>query len=78
MPKIPIENPYFFEFGQVVLPGKGRYMFQAFRKDTHNIREYAQEVWNDSDKNAWGTLVTTVSVLPKISTETPYFLSLGK
>ena len=66
------------EYGQVVVPGKGRYMLQPFRKVAHNIREYAQKVWDDSDKNSWGTLVTTVSILPKIPTENPYFLSLGK
>ena len=48
-------------------------MFQAFRKVTHNIREYAEKVWDYSDKNSWGTLVTTVSVLPKNPTENPYF-----
>ena len=61
-----------------MLPGKGRYMFQAFRKVVHSIREYAQSVWDDSDKNSWGTLVTTVSILPKIATENPYFSSSGK
>ena len=53
-------------------------MFEAFRKLAYNIREYAQKVWDDSDKNSWGSLVTTVSVLPKIPTESPYFQSLGK
>ena len=53
-------------------------MFQTFRKVAHNIREYAQKVWDDSNKNSWGTLVTTVSVLPKNPTENPYFQSLGK
>ena len=71
-------KPLFFEFGHVVLPEKGRYMFQTFRKVAHNIREYAQTEWDDSNKNSWGTLVTTVSVVPKISTENHYFLSLGK
>ena len=71
-------KPLFFEFGQAVLPGKGRYMFQAFRKVAHSIREYAQKVWDDSNKNSWGTLVTTVSILPKIATENPYFSSSGK
>ena len=53
-------------------------MLQPFRKVAHNIREYAQKVWDDFNKNSWGTLVTTVSVLPKIPTENPYFQSLGK
>ena len=51
---------------------------KTFRKVAHNIRKYAKKVWDDSDKNSWGTLVTTVSVLPKIPTENPYFQSLGK
>ena len=66
------------KFGQLVLPGKERYMFQAFRKVAHNIREYVQKVWDDSNKNSWGTLVTTLSVLPKITTENPNFMNLGK
>ena len=78
LPKIPIEKRYFFQFGEVVIPEKGRYLFLAFRKVAYNIREYAQKVWDDSNKNSWGTLVTTVSILPKIATENPYFSSSGK
>ena len=71
LPKMSIEKHYFFQFGEVVIPEKGRYMFLAFRKVAHNIREYAQKVWDDSDKNSWGTQVSTVCVLPKISIENP-------
>ena len=71
LPKNPVEKRYFFEFGQVVLPGKGRYVFYTLRKVAYNIRENAQKGWDDSNKNSWGTLVTTVSVLPKIPTKHP-------
>ena len=64
-------KPVFSEFGQIVLPEKGRKIFQAFKKVTHSIREYAQKVWDDSNKNSWGTLVSTVCVLPKIPIENP-------
>ena len=46
-------------------------MFKAFRKVAYNIREYVKKVWDDSDKNSWGTLGAPVCVLPKISIENP-------
>ena len=71
LPKIPIEKRYFFQFGEVVIPEKGRYLFLPFRKVAYDIREYAQKVWDDSETHSWGTQVSTVCVLPKISIENP-------
>ena len=64
-------KPLSFQLWLVLHPEKECYMLQTFRKVAQNIPEYAKIVWVDSNKNSWGTLVSTVCVLPKIPIENP-------